>query len=603
MHRGSDPILDMAGVMLVAVNRDGDVIHFNRECERLAGRPFGAASGSEVAGSLFSSADIQALRAMFNGSGRREHRFEGTLTSPEGKRRFIEWSSRAYPAHSGAVEYVVCSGVDITEHRQAEEALKLREERLTVALHAADEGLWDRNLETNEVYYSPRWMTMLGYADAEIDASIETFEELVHPDDRAARRAAISSYTSGTAERYEVEFRLRHKRGHYVPILSRATAVRDGSGRVVRLIGTHVDLTERKQFEEQLRQAELKYRAIVDRSLHGIYRTTPDGRIIHVNPAFARSLGYDRPEDILEFEGSLADHLYIDQGVRDEFRRTIETQGTVVGYEVRMRRRDGSIIWASIDARAVRDAAGNVEYYEGSLTDITDRKEAEQMKSDFVSFATHQLRTPLAGIKWMLELAQAPDLPEDIASYIQDARASADRLIRLVNELLDASRLESGRLAVALEPTDLVAVTQDVVNEVLPLVTEKGLRLAVDPPGRLPQVQADRKLLREVVLNLLSNAIRYTPPGGTITVRMECDGAMVRWSATDTGIGIPASAQARLFEKFFRADNASVVHTEGTGLGLYLVRLIIERSGGHAGCTSVEGKGSTFHFILPRAEI
>src|SRR5690349_14742143 len=105
------------------------------------------------------------------------------------------------------------------------EELRLREERLAVAMHASDEGLWDRNLETNEVYYSPRWKSMLGYTDADMDASIETFEQLVHPDDRARRREAISAYISGTGERYETEFRLRHRDGHYVPILSRATAV------------------------------------------------------------------------------------------------------------------------------------------------------------------------------------------------------------------------------------------------------------------------------------------------------------------------------------------------------------------------------------------
>src|SRR5438477_7488716 len=340
MPKASDPILEMAGVMLVAVNRDGAVVQFNQECERLTGRRFDAASGQEVAGALFPPEALKALRAMFNGS-RRAHQFETTLTTADAGQRFIEWSGRAYPEGASAVEYVVCSGVDVTEHWQAEETLKLREERLTVALHAGDEGLWDRNLETNEVYYSPRWKTMLGYTDDDIDASIETFEQLVHPDDRAARQDAVSSYTGGTAERYEIEFRLRHKRGHYVPILSRATALRNASGRVVRLIGTHVDLTERKHFEEQLRQAELKYRDIVDRSLHGIYRTTPDGRIVHVNPAFARALGYERPEDILSFEGSLADRLYVDPGVRDELCGTIEAQCSVIVFEVRMRHRAG----------------------------------------------------------------------------------------------------------------------------------------------------------------------------------------------------------------------------------------------------------------------
>ncbi|HEY3483293.1 MAG TPA: HAMP domain-containing sensor histidine kinase, partial [Streptomyces sp.] len=228
-----------------------------------------------------------------------------------------------------------------------------------------------------------------------------------------------------------------------------------------------------------------------------------------------------------------------------------------------------------------------------------------QMKSDFVSFVTHQLRTPLAGIKWMLELAaQEPEVPADAASYIGDAREAAQRLIQLVNELLDISRLERGKLTVSTQPVDLVTMTREVLAETDVLVQERRHRVSVSTGDHpLPAVRADAQLLRQVVMNLVSNAIKYTPEGGAIEVRFEREGDTLRWSIRDSGIGIPRSSQARLFEKFYRAENVSTLETEGTGLGLYLVRLIMEQLDGRVWCESEEGAGSTFRFTLPLAEL
>ncbi len=239
-------------------------------------------------------------------------------------------------------------------------------------------------------------------------------------------------------------------------------------------------------------------------------------------------------------------------------------------------------------------------FYSGIIRDVTERKQVEQMKSDFVSFVTHQLRTPLAGIKWMLELAQeAPDVPEEPASYVQDARQAAERLIGLVNDLLDVSRLESGKLKVTLQPVGLGELTQSVLDDLVTLVREKGHRLSMEGTDRVPTVMADPQLLRQVILNLTSNAIKYTPPGGDVAIRMEVANGAVRWAIRDSGIGIPKESRARLFEKFFRADNVHTISTEGTGLGLYLVRLILEKFSGEVWCESEEGKGSTFIFTLP----
>jgi signal transduction histidine kinase len=224
------------------------------------------------------------------------------------------------------------------------------------------------------------------------------------------------------------------------------------------------------------------------------------------------------------------------------------------------------------------------------------------MKSDFVSFITHQLRTPLAGIKWMLELAaQEPDLPAAAASSVQDARDAAERLIGLVNNLLDVSRLERGKLTMALQDIGVGALTRSVLDEMSQLIQDRGHRLSIADDADVPPVKAEPQLLRQVLFILVSNAVKYTPPGGTIAIAMGREGQLARWAITDSGIGIPEASRARLFEKFYRAENVTAIEPEGTGLGLYLARLSMEQLGGQVSYVSEEGKGSTFVVTLPIA--
>ena len=223
-----------------------------------------------------------------------------------------------------------------------------------------------------------------------------------------------------------------------------------------------------------------------------------------------------------------------------------------------------------------------------------------QMKSDFVSFATHQLRTPLSGIKWMLELGiQEPDVPESATSYMKDALGASQRLIQLVNDLLDVSRLESGRMKATPQLVDLAELTRTVLEDLKLQLEEKGHRLTLDTRDDPLEVFADPQLLRQVVLNFTSNAIKYSPSRGDIRVRLSREQGVVRWQIEDTGIGIPKESQRHLFEKFYRAENVTALETDGTGLGLYLVRLIVEQIGGRVGCESEEGHGATFYFTVP----
>ena len=288
---------------------------------------------------------------------------------------------------------------------------------------------------------------------------------------------------------------------------------------------------------------------------------------------------------------------------RERVRRALTNHfesGKPFSEEYRIQSRDGTYINIADHATAIRNRKGSPISLVGSVRDITARKHAEQMKSDFVSFVTHQLRTPLSGIKWMLELAtDGTESPEEVESYIQDARSSTDRLIRLVNDLLDVSRLERGKLQISYTNIDLSELTRIVVDEMAPMILEKGQVLSVDAREGLPSVNADAQMLRQAIINLLSNAMKYTPHGGEIKIRTYFENGRVCWQVKDTGIGIPRSDLGRLFEKFYRARNALDVETEGTGLGLYLVKLIVERFGGNVSCESQEGTGSTFSFALP----
>jgi two-component system, OmpR family, phosphate regulon sensor histidine kinase PhoR len=251
------------------------------------------------------------------------------------------------------------------------------------------------------------------------------------------------------------------------------------------------------------------------------------------------------------------------------------------------------------EAQPASDERGEYVGHTFTIQDVTQEREVSRMKSDFVSFVTHQLRTPLAGIKWLLELAAGTQDVEELHAFISDAREANERLVTLVNDLLDISRLESGRLVMTPQELDIGKVTKSVVDELTPLLKDKGHQLTVTGLDGLPLVMADPQLFRQVVMNLISNAIKYTPSPGQIALRMRAENGSVEWAVQDNGIGVPKDSLPRLFEKFYRADNVHKIETEGTGLGLYLVRLIVEKFGGRIWCQSEEGKGTTFLFTVP----
>ncbi|MBI3443556.1 HAMP domain-containing histidine kinase, partial [Candidatus Woesebacteria bacterium] len=233
---------------------------------------------------------------------------------------------------------------------------------------------------------------------------------------------------------------------------------------------------------------------------------------------------------------------------------------------------------------------------------IEKLKAIDKLKNEFISLASHQLRTPLTAMKWFLEMMVNGEMGEVSLPQkggLENIYKSNERMIALVNALLNVSRLDTGRVAVNPRPTRLRELVDSVTSDFQVMIKNKNFQIILNEAPNLPQISIDPQLIRIVYSNLLSNAIRYTPAGGQITISLYPKENFIISEIKDTGYGIPQTEQGRVFEKFFRASNIVRIDTEGTGLGLYLTRAIIESSGGKIWFESIEGRGTTFYFSLP----
>ncbi len=363
-----------------------------------------------------------------------------------------------------------------------------------------------------------------------------------------------------------------------------------------------------------------RYASIVQNAVEGIFQSTPDGRYLLVNPALAHMYGYGSPEELLASVSDISRSIYVDPSVRDEFKRLMARDGQVRGLEYQVRRKDGTPIWIEEHARAVRDDSGRVLYYEGFIQDITRRHEAEhalraakiaaeaanEAKSQFLAMMSHELRTPMNGIIGMASLLLDSPLASGQRDFAQTIRNSGDSLLTILNDILDFSKIESGHLELERHTFDPRKSAEDALDLFAPKAAEKGIELLYEISDTVPAcTTGDASRLRQIIVNLLANALKFTQHG-EILLKMEASPSPDRHGSiqlactiSDTGIGIPPEAQARLFRPFVQVDASTTRRFGGTGLGLAICHRLVSLMGGTISVQSTEGQGSHFKFTLP----
>ena len=297
--------------------------------------------------------------------------------------------------------------------------------------------------------------------------------------------------------------------------------------------------------------------------------------------------------------GDIERQLYVDDSRREDFIRLMEQDGVVTGFESEIHRKDGRVIWISENARAVRSSQGEIEYYEGTVVDISARKHSEVLhqekeaaeaanraKSQFLAHMSHELRTPLNGVIGMLDLLIETSLSQQQQRYASIARSSADLLLSLINEILDLSKIEAGKLELEHIDFELRAVLESALEMLAPKARQKGLELSLDmPPEHSLPVRGDPQRLQQIVVNLLSNAIKFTQHGHVLVrLTLEAESTekyVVRIAVEDTGIGIPAERLNRLFRPFSQVDASTTRQFGGTGLGLAISKQLVGTDARH----------------------
>lgn len=495
-------------------------------------------------------------------------------------------------------------GAEISR-RHAEETLRISEERLKLALEGTEDGLWDWNVITGDVYFSPRWEAMLGFAQGEVEPRVTLWESRVHPRDKAAVGKALNAHLQGRTPTYEAEYRIQAKDGRWLWILDRGKVVdRRPDGTPIRAVGTHTDITARKRAEDALRDSEERIRAVVDTMVDGIITVDEAGVIESVNPAVERIFGYSRAElvgqnvTLLMPEPHLGTHASHIQGDFKAGRDKIIGSGR----EISGRRKDGTVIPLEIGSSEINQ--GGRRMFTGIVRDITERKQIERMKNEFVSTVSHELRTPLTSIRGALGLvtggAVGP-LPDKVGELIDIAYKNSQRLIALVNDILDLEKIESGSIEFRFQRADLGPVVEAAIEGTVGFAREFGVDYILRRPVPAITVDVDGDRIVQVMANLLSNAAKFSPAGGTVEI------AVLRWdrwarvAVIDRGPGIPESFRDRVFERFSQADSSDTRKAGGTGLGLSIAKTIVERHGGRIGFEATPGGGSTFYFDLPVA--
>ncbi|HEY6124014.1 MAG TPA: ATP-binding protein, partial [Steroidobacteraceae bacterium] len=489
--------------------------------------------------------------------------------------------------------------------------------RLKVALEASNLGLWDWDLTTGNIFVDRTYFAFLGL---ERDAQVLPITELmglVSPEDLDAFRSAIADALRGAAPLLQVQHRMRHADGRWVWIETSGTvSSRDSSGRVTRMTGTNANVTERKQLERALSNTLRVLRALLETLPLPVILRDAERRITLVNDAFEKMTGIPRQEIIGKLLDEYSGRIPVPNHRETDDRLFNERKS--LRYETSIKGADGTVFDVIVAKTPLMAEDGTITGVASVLTDISEQKRTAEIqekarvaaeaavlaKSRFLANMSHELRTPLNGVVGMASLLENTALDAKQRRFVRTLKSSAEALITLINDVLDLSKAEAGKLTLASGPFELRRELEQVVGLFGARAHDKGIEIAAHIARGVPAtVHGDPIRLRQVLGNLVNNAVKFTDAGAVLLavtmVAPDKGPAMVEFSVTDTGVGIAPAEQKRIFDAFEQADGSVTRKFGGTGLGLAISRQLVELMRGAMDLTSEPGRGSRFSFRIP----
>lgn len=494
-------------------------------------------------------------------------------------------------------------GLDITTRKQAEEQLRTSKAFLDRAEQIAGVGGWEVDLRSSVLTWSAQMYRIYDIAPEDkppLGDSLKYF---------APQERELIEHTARECIKYrkpwDLQLPLVTGRGRSIWVRS-VGAVEIEDGRPARLVGTLQDVTVQRAMEAELQRSNTVMQSIVDNLPCGLSVFTGDLRLVAHNMQFRRLL--DLPDSLFtgsatSFEAIIRHNAsrgeYGEGEVDDVVAKIVERARHPVAHQFERLRHDGS----PLEIRGSPMPGGG---FVTTYMDISERKKVERLKSEFISTVSHELRTPLTAIYGSLGLLAsgvAGDLPAEVRNLIQIAHRSSERLVRLINDVLDVEKIESRKMNYKMIRQALAPLITQAMDATRAFANQYGIALECEPlPGEtLVEVDSDR--IVQVLVNLLSNAAKFSHAGGVVTVKMSPREGRVRVSVLDHGQGMPESFRARIFQRFSQADSSDSRQKGGSGLGLNICKSIIEDHQGHIDYTSTIGVGSEFFFDLPAVSV
>ena len=610
-------IFENSAVAIMMVDKEGCLVSWNQFTERLLEMTRDDLLGRSVR-SLYPPSEWDRICALNIRRKGMQHHLETQMIRGGGEVIDVDISLSVLKDTDGAITGSIGVVRDITERKHMEGALRQSEMRFRQVVENAKEWIWEIDADGLYTYASPIVEKILGYKPEDILGK-KHFYDFFHPDDAPLLKTQAFDILSQNDVFSEFQTRNLHKDGQVVWLMRSGVPVFDDNHELVGYRGADVDITERLRTHEVLDRKQKNLEAIFDAAPVGMLLINEDLLVERANEAIRQMSGKNYHDIIdqhpcvalgcVRFENSNQVGDCDECGLGTMIDVVLESGRSIRGLEIRPVVADNgetSRPWLLVSVEPLSIDSGR--HVVVALDDITDRKHAEEelreaveMKSQFVSTVSHELRTPLTSMREAVIILLdevAGRINKDQRHFLDIAKRNIDRLSRLINDVLDFQKLNAGKMRYALEANAIEKTVEDAFNTMRPFAQKRRVHLSFDPSPNLPTLPFDSDRMIQVVTNLISNAIKFTPEGGDISVSVRQREEYIAIQVSDTGFGIPKESLPKIFERFYRVQRPGK-EIKGTGLGLAIVNKIVTGHGGRIDVESELNKGTTFTVLLP----